>query len=248
MNELLSSFLSNDSRFGRLMTRFGVIIGGNLMFILFSLPFITIGAAYTALHFVMLKTLRGDGVVNPFKLFWHAFRENFRQATAAWLAALLLSGFLFADFRLVSHAGGSLDWLRIPLLILSLLLAVMALYLCPVMAAFKDTLPHLLRNCLFFASRRIYKVPVILFFNLFPLYLTYTDPQMLPLYAFLWTFFGFGAVAMLNSALLLPEMRPFLPKVNAFGDFITEEEEPKTEDGMQPSQKQILEDMKKLGM
>ena len=45
MRELMSSFLSNDSAFGRLMTRCGVVIGANLMFVLFSLPVITIGAS-----------------------------------------------------------------------------------------------------------------------------------------------------------------------------------------------------------
>ncbi len=37
--------MSNESPFGRLMTKVGIIICANLMFILFSLPVVTIGAS-----------------------------------------------------------------------------------------------------------------------------------------------------------------------------------------------------------
>ena len=249
MNEIISSFISNDSRFGQLMTRCGVIIGANLMFVLFSMPVFTIGASYTALHFVMLKALRGDGQVNPFKLFWQGFKTNFRQATLAFLAAVAFFAFLYADFRLIKASGSALEMLRYPLIALGVIAAALMLYLVPTMAAFEDTIPHLLRNALYFAAKKIWKVPVILFFNIFPLYLTYTDPQMMPLYAFIWTFFGFGAVAMLNSSLLLPEMRPFLPRVDAFGNFLSDEDEEEgTSEMKEPSPEQILSEMEKLGM
>ena len=249
MNEIISSFISNDSRFGQLMTRCGVIIGANLMFVLFSMPVFTIGASYTALHFVMLKALRGDGQVNPFNLFWQGFKTNFRQATLAFLAAVAFFAFLYADFRLIKASGSTLEMLRYPLIALGVIAAALMLYLVPTMAAFEDTIHHLLRNALYFAAKKIWKVPVILFFNIFPLYLTYTDPQMMPLYAFIWTFFGFGAVAMLNSSLLLPEMRPFLPRVDAFGNFLSDEDEEEgTSEMKEPSPEQILSEMEKLGM
>ncbi len=232
MNELLSSFLSNDSAFGKLMTRCGVVIGANLMFVLFSLPVITIGASSAALHYVMLKALRGDGQINPFKCFWRGFRSNFRQATIAWLLIAALAVFLLFDLRICLQAGMPLELLKYPLYGMLLAEAILAVCLFPVMAAFEDTLPRLLRNTFYFAIKRAYVLPVLLFFNFFPLYLTYTDPQMMPLYAFLWVFFGYGAIAMLNSRLLLPAMKPWLPLVDEYGDFIlTEEGEKQTAAG-----------------
>ena len=79
MRDAINSFFSNDSVFGRLMTKIGIIIGANLMFVLFSIPVVTIGASYVALYHVMLKTLRGNGVVNPFKQFWIGFKTNFKH-------------------------------------------------------------------------------------------------------------------------------------------------------------------------
>lgn len=277
MNELLGSLLSNDSAFGRLMTRCGVIIGGNILFVIFSIPMVTIGASSAALHFVMLKALRGDGQVNPFKAFWKGFRENFLKATAAWLILLAVAAFLFIDLRICTQAGPPLSLLRYPLYAMLVMAGILAVSIFPAIAAFEDTLPHLFRNAFYIVFKRAPVIPVLLFFNFFPLYLTYTDPQMMPLYAFLWVFFGYGAIAMLNSYLLLPAMKPWLPLVDEYGDFVLTPEgerqkafdRPLEEGGGQagtgaggpggepgvPGQEdeegasaRILEDMKRLGM
>ena len=258
MRELLSGFLSNESSFGRLMTRWGIIIGANLMFVLFSLPLVTAGAAFVALYHVMFKTLRGDGVLNPFRQFWVGFRTNFKQATIVWLAALALGVFWALDLGIVSRAE-TLAVMRYPLYAVGLVGVTALVYLLPTMAAFADTIPHLLRNGLFFALRKPWKAVVLVFFNVFPLYLTYTDPKYLPLYSFLWTLFGFGAIAMLGARVLLPDFKPYLPLVDACGDFILDREGRRLsanavvdEEGEiaapEKSEAEILEEMKKLGM
>ncbi|MCD7867186.1 MAG: YesL family protein, partial [Clostridiales bacterium] len=66
MGGVIGGLLDNDSAFGKIMTRCGILIGANVMFVIFSIPVVTIGPAWTALHFVMMKTLQSeDGVVNP---------------------------------------------------------------------------------------------------------------------------------------------------------------------------------------
>lgn len=95
MGNFISSFMSNESSFGKVMTKIYIIICANLMFVLFSLPIVTIGASYAALDHVMLKTLRGDGNLSPFKQFWIGFKTNFKQATIAWVvfAVLVVIGY-----------------------------------------------------------------------------------------------------------------------------------------------------------
>ena len=90
MNNLIQGFLDNDSFFGRFMTKLGIIIAANIMFVLLSIPFFTIGAGFSALYYVMFRTLRGDGVVNPFKEFWAGLKANFKQATISWIVFVLL--------------------------------------------------------------------------------------------------------------------------------------------------------------
>ncbi|MDO5131840.1 MAG: YesL family protein [Eubacteriales bacterium] len=273
MHELLGSLLSNESAFGRLMTRCGVIIGANLLFVIFSMPVITIGASSAALHYVMFKALRGDGQVNPFKCFWRGFKDNFRRATLSWLALVALTLFLLVDLRICLQAGMPVSLFKYPLYAMLLAEAILAICLFPVMAAFEDTLPRLVRNAFYFAFKRPYVIPALLFFNFFPVWLTCSDPQMLPLYGFLWVFCGYGAIAMLNARLLLPVMKPFLPLVDEYGDFVlTEDGEKQAADavpqGEEPAEsgagggirmdeglsdeeraaRQTLADMERLGM
>ena len=258
MQEQINAFLSNDSSFGRLMTRLGIIIGANLMFVLFSLPVVTAGAAWAALCHVMLKVLRGDGVLNPFRQFWAGFRGNFRQATVVWIAALALAAFGFFDIRVCLNASGFVSDMRYAIYVLGVLMVIVLIYLFPVMAAFEDSLPHLLRNSVFFAMKKPWKLPILLFFHVFPMFLTYTDAQMLPLYAFLWVLFGFGAVAMLDARLMLPEFRPYLPLVDSCGDFILDENGRRLmpdgqaaaagDAGGEKTEQEILDEMRKLDM
>lgn len=220
MNTFLQGFLDNDSFFGRFMTKLGIIIAANLMFVVFSLPFFTIGAGLTALYHVMLKTLRSGGVVNPFKQFWAGFKNNFKQATISWLVFVALIGFLTVDIQICNQAGGMIRSLRFGLYVIVAAVIFLYLYLLPVMAAFEDTIPHLIKNAMFFLVKKPWKLAVIAFFDIFPLILTYTDIGYLPLYAFIWVSCGFGLLAMLGATLLLPEFRPFLQEVDGDGDFV----------------------------
>ena len=275
MRELMSSFLSNDSAFGRLMTRCGVVIGANLMFVIFCLPVITMGASYAALEYTLFRMERGDGIINPFKEFWKGFKMNWKQATITFVLAAAAAAFLFLDLQITNQAGGAMYMLRIPVLALLIVEASLLVWLFPVMACFADTLPNLVRNSVYFAFRKIWKLPILLFFHLFSLYLSYTDVQYQPLYAFIWTFFGFGLLALLDAKLMLPDFVPFLPPVDEYGDRILEPEgadaidlydytsqtEPvagvrmhadqetaESGKGTQKSEQEILEEMRRLGM
>ncbi|MDO4617726.1 MAG: YesL family protein [Lachnospiraceae bacterium] len=211
MSSFVQGFLDNDSFFGRLMTKIGIIIGANLMFVLCTIPFITIGAGLAGLYHVMLRTLRGDGVVNPFKEFWIGFKNNFKQATISWIGFVLLGAFLLYDLQICEAAGDVLAFARYGIYGLIVILVISFCFLIPTMTAFQDTIPHLIRNGWYFAIHRPFASLVILFFDIFPLVLTYTDLQNLPLYAFLWCMFGFGAIAMLGATLLLKQFALYLP-------------------------------------
>jgi uncharacterized membrane protein YesL len=199
------------------------------MFLLFSFPIVTAGASYVALYHVMLKTLRGDGVINPFKQFWTGFKNNFKQATIYWIILLLLVAFGYVDVMFCRQAGGIMQYFMYAIYALGIVALVITLYIFPTMAAFADTIPHLMRNAIYFAVQKPVRLLVMLFFNVFPLYLTYTDAQMQPLYAFIWITCGYGAIAMLGASLLLPSFTPHLPAVDEYGNFVTEAEA--TEEG-----------------
>lgn len=253
MGEMLRGFLDNESAFGRLMTRLGIIIAANVMFVIFSFPIVTAGAAYTALYHVMFKTLRGDGVINPFRQFWTGFISNFKQATICWIVLLALGIFGYLDVFWCRQFGGIFQYFIYVIYAFGIAALIIIFYLFPTMAAFRDTIPNLIRNAMYFAFHRPFKLIVILFFNIFPMVLTYSDLHMLPLYAFLWVTCGFGLIVLLGATLLLRDFEPHLPKVDACGDFILDEEDEalwadSSDGAIPPTDAQVLEEMKKLGM
>lgn len=257
MSELVQSLLDNESLFGRMMTRCGIVIAANLLFVLSSLPVVTAGAAWAAVCHVMLKTLRGDGVINPFKQFWLGFKGNFKQATVYWLILLVLVVMGVLNVQLCNRFGGPFVYVKYAVYALGALALLLTIYVYPTMAAFANTLPKLMTSALYFAVKKPFKLLVLVFFHVFPMVLTYSDVQTLPLYAFLWTTCGFGLVGLLDAALLVPEFKPYLPEVDACGDFIVNPEEEKewadgpeaaqrSAGGHEKSEAEILEEMRKL--
>ncbi|MDO4633786.1 MAG: DUF624 domain-containing protein [Eubacteriales bacterium] len=227
MGNLLSGVLSNDSLFGRAMNRVRIIFWANLLFVFCTVPVITAGAGFAALHYTMLKTLRGDGDIPVFKTFFEGFKQNFRQATTAWIGFLLAGGILALEWYWCTQLGGEFLNFRYIFLIFVFILVITGLYLFPVMAAFRGTIPMLLKDSVYFALHRPAVLLVILFFSVFPMILTFTDPGTLPLYGFLWVTCGFSLICLLTDRLLLKDFAKYLPKVNEYGEFV--EEEPESE-------------------
>ena len=223
MRDWINSFLSNDSTFGKTMTKIGIIAGANLLFVIFSLPVVTLGAAWAATLHVMFKVLRGTETLNPFRLFWTGFRKNFRQATIAWLAIVALGLLGWVDIRFLLHMGDAGAFFRYAVYAVSVVLLIGAVFLFPTMVAFSNRLTVLLRSAYYFAFKKPLRLIVLLFFHVVPLVVTYTDIQMLPLYAFVWCFFGFGAIAMLTAKLLVNDFAKLLPLVDSEGNYYYDE-------------------------
>ena len=71
----------------------------NLLWIVCSIPIITIGASTTAMYSVMLKLVKNEeGYI--VKGFLKAFKENFRQSTLMWLLYLVFGIVIVVDFML----------------------------------------------------------------------------------------------------------------------------------------------------
>lgn len=79
-----------DSPVIRFLSKMADMIILNVITLIVSIPVVTIGAATTALHYAVEKTLTDEGTL--LKNYFHAFATNFKQATIYWLLILLLSG------------------------------------------------------------------------------------------------------------------------------------------------------------
>ena len=69
----------------------------NVLWVICSIPIVTIGPSTTALYTVMLKIVRNEeGYI--FRGFFKAFKENFKQSTVIWLIIAVFSVLCWLDF------------------------------------------------------------------------------------------------------------------------------------------------------
>lgn len=101
--------LNIDNPFFEAMGRFGDIIIVNLLFVLCSLPVITLGAALTAMYGTFRKMEEGtEGSVS--KTFLRIFTGNIRRCTPVWLWLLLSGALLVFDVIFLGYAGMTGIW------------------------------------------------------------------------------------------------------------------------------------------
>lgn len=220
MKERIWGILSEESLLGRITSRLWILFGANVLFVLFSLPIVTVGPAWVAMYYVCLKTLRVDSTLNPIREFWNGFRMNFKQAFLGFLGFLVIAAILILDIMFVARTQGSMRLFRYPVYVVSGIMLLILFHVIPVMAAFADTLKGLIRNGIYFAAKNPVRAILILVLNVGPMVWTYYDVVRMPLYAFLWATFGFSSIAMICSGMLLKDFEQYLPSLD-----ISEDEE-----------------------
>lgn len=209
------NLLNEDNVIHIFLNKLGDIIVANLLFLVCCIPIITIGPALTALYHCMLRTVKGNNNGTT-KTFFRAFKENFRQSLIVWLGLLAVGFILFLNIRFLQNTASVVSK---PLFYVSLgiagLVIILALYIFPVIAAFANTTMNLLKNAYVFAFLHFPSTLAIAVITILPMFMTYRDIKLMPLYACCWFFFGFGLTAYVNSLLLYRMFKPFLEKEDA---------------------------------
>lgn len=204
------NFMNQDNIVVIALNRIGDIIIANLLFLLCSIPLVTIGPSLTALYHCMLRIVKGneDKVT---KTFFRALRQNFVQSLIAWLALVSVGVILFLNthFLLQNTSEAGKIFYYLSGLVLALLV-IIALYIFPVIAAFSNTLKNLVKNSVIFAFMHIPSTLLIAVISILPMYMTYQDLTLLPLYSCCWFFFGFALTCYINSFLFYRIFKPYL--------------------------------------
>lgn len=108
----------------------------SLLWIVFSLPIITIGASTTALYYASVKVIR-RGRNYIWRSFWQSFKDNFKDATILWAFILLFSGLLGFNIWLTMQMSGTFGAvLRGVYLLMAVLLIIAVIYIFPLLSRF----------------------------------------------------------------------------------------------------------------
>ena len=119
----------------------------SVLWMLFSVPIVTMGASSAAMYLTVVKYIRKDeGYL--WRTFWGAFKENLKRSTLAWLAALALLALLTVDalvFRSMAINGDLLGNLYWVILVLICVAVTWTVYLSAYCARFNGSVKDVLR-------------------------------------------------------------------------------------------------------
>lgn len=197
------NFFVIDSPVMRFLGRIGDIIILNLIFVVTSLPVITIGTALSALYTVAMKLARGEEP-SILKEYMKAFRRNMKPATISWLFMAAAGVFIFVDFRLVGvFSGTAYTVMRLLLAMIFGVWVLTFLYLFPYIARFENTVFHSIKNALFLSAAHVPSTVMMLVISVGLIVATLFTSRTFVIGTIAWFFAGFAVVAYTQAFLFV---------------------------------------------
>ena len=209
----MRDFFSLDGPF----SKYGTLVADTLLlsglWILFSLPIFTIGAATSAMFYVSTRRIADrEGYITSD--FWKAFKSNFKQATLFWMMIFVLSSILlvnvwimtFSAFDAEGIAGGALSIAFPAQFIFMLQIAFICTYAFPMAARFEMSFFQLLKNSFIMANKHF--VTSILCLVLLALLL------IIGVQTLILVLLVPGIYAMLSSYLIMRVFKKYHPEID----------------------------------
>lgn len=169
----MGRFFDMDSPLMRFLNRVADMLILNFLMILCCIPVITIGAACTAMHYVLLKIVR-DEEGYLVRGFFKAFARNFKQATIAWLLMLLVIAVYYGDWLIFNYSGIEFPKaLVIAVVAVGAVAFLISLYIFPLIARFENTLRNTAKNAAILAFANLPKTLGMAFLYVLPLIIGY---------------------------------------------------------------------------
>ena len=139
----MSEIFTTDNMVIRILNRIGDILILHFLWLLCSLPIVTIGASTTALYYTAMKAVKyEDGYVA--RRFFKSFKENFKQSTIIWLI-MLFAGFLcgwYLSYSIETHKSV----LTMFSTILTCVYVFILIYIFPLQSKFDNKITVTIRN------------------------------------------------------------------------------------------------------
>ena len=161
-----------DSKFYEVVSRIADLVVLNLLFVLCSLPIITIGASTTALYGVTKKMAENrEGYI--FRNYFRLFKENFKQSTIMWIILLLFALIPTIDLYIINSFEKTIVTTVLKGLMLAAALAILFvfLYAMALQSTFENTIKNTLKNAFLMGIGHFPWTLLIVFITLLPIIL-----------------------------------------------------------------------------
>ena len=198
-----------DSPFAQKLAMVGNSILLNVLWLLCSLPVVTMGASTAALYYVVFQYQTSDetAVIKPF---FRAFAKNFKQATLLWIPTLAIITLLVLDLRyLFAYGGSSLMWVVI--IVASVVFLMIQTQLLPQVARFENKLGTIIKNAALLTILHMPSAFLMATLNILPVVIFLLLPVEFMRWLPLWVGIYFALVAYMNGRMLLKQWAKHIP-------------------------------------
>ena len=199
----MRNLLNSESPLMQTLGKLADLVFPSILLMLCSLPIFTIGAAICAAHKVMQSIVLEEeaGVIKPYL---KAFKDNFKQATIAWLAFLAVAVVLALNFRIVHTAleGNIQNVAYAFFAVLSVTAAGTAAFLFPLMTRYENTLKKHLFNALILAVGKFPRTLCMVVIHSLPFLMLLISPAAFIKWLIFWLMLGTGFLFLLDNILL----------------------------------------------
>lgn len=173
---MLQGLFNMDNPFWRFMGLLADLVLLNILFVICSIPIVTIGASTTALYTVSLKLAKKqEGYIAS--TFFKAFKSNFKQSTVIWLIMLVIGILLGLDVYIINALNVPGERVITYILIFICGIYAMALlYVFPLQCKFVNPVKQTMKNAVLLSIGHFFpQTLLILLFHAVPLFLIWLD-------------------------------------------------------------------------
>lgn len=141
----MAGFFSIDSKLYRFMSKLTDLVKLNIMWLVFSIPIVTVGISTIAAYTVTLKMAEGDeGYIG--RDFLKAFKENWKQGIPMSFITLLCAWSVYLDFQIYNAVEENAFVFLIIGIVTAYVFTFSLLYVYPLLARYENTILNSLKN------------------------------------------------------------------------------------------------------
>lgn len=191
-----------DNIIVRVLTRLFDLMLLNMLWLLCSLPVVTMGASTTAMYSVTLKMVgREEGYI--IKDFFKAFKENFKKSTIIWLGLLMVGSIIGLDFVAIREISKGIRNIVMIFLEIALILYIIEfIFVFPLLARFENTIRNTLINGFLIPVSRLPHAIAVLLLTMMCVTVTLLNQFTVMAGAVIWSIIGVALLAFANSFIL----------------------------------------------
>lgn len=130
------------------INKFADCILVSVLWLVFSLPVVTVGASTSALYYTVNKVIRNERS-SVWKEFWSSFKLNFKQSTIVWIGVLLIYAVaaVCCAAAFVGSKAIGLPGIIVIYFVLTAYVAICAIYMFAYIARFVMPTKVVVKNC-----------------------------------------------------------------------------------------------------